>query len=176
MENSSQNPPQSDQATPSTSTQLPPTPQSIPTDVPSATPVPNPAAQQSSELPHIDTPASPILKSEQINYPSHSSKNKSLIIGAIVIIVLILGGLGYFIMGQKKPQPTMAIKTTIKKVLPTSTPTLTPTPTVPPVTEANAQQTLTNTDGSIQQSLDQVNTDMNSLNTVNSSQDNPNSL
>lgn len=99
------------------------------------------------------------------------------IIGAVAGIAVI-AMLVFIILPRSK---SVGKNTLTQNKLPaagiTNNPTVTAqSPTIAPVTVSNADQTLTNTTTNIQQSIDQVNKDINSVSSIDTTQDNPNNL
>lgn len=102
----------------------------------------------------------------------------SIYAGIAVFALLIIGMISYILFGKNTPKRIVSIPNNQQmsgsaqnnSTVPTATPGITP------VTASNADQTLNNTDASMQQSLTQMNTDLNDLNNVDTTQDNPNNL
>lgn len=120
----------------------------------------NPSEQQSSQIVTDST--------------KFSSKSKSIYysIGIVILLLLVVGG-GYLLLSKKSATQPIVTKQTIPNK-PTSI--LRPTPVVSPVTSANVDQTLNNTDTAVQQVVTQVNSDLNSINNVDKSQDSTSGL
>lgn len=96
---------------------------------------------------------------------SSKSSIKGIIILTVIFIVLIVAVsfLVYKKVLHKSPvltQNTNNLKTTSK-----------PTPVISPVTASNADQTLSNTNAAIEQSINNANTNLSSLSSINTSQD-----
>ena len=92
----------------------------------------------------------------------------------IIVISLIIGASIFFIfIKMKTPTPvTSAVKTqTTTAVTPQRV-----TPTATPITQNNVDQTITNTDSTVSASIDQANTDLNQVNSINTNQDSTNGL
>ena len=153
--------------TPSTTTETPTTPSPSPsTDVPaSTTPIstPNPVAANTTSP--IATP------------PKTKGKPKGMIVIVVVILLfIIIAGAYFFMTKQNNPKP-MAMTQPAKQVTPTPIPpTNVPTPVISPVTTGNVDQTLNNSDATVQQASNQATTDVNSVSKINSTQDSTNGL
>jgi hypothetical protein len=102
------------------------------------------------------------------------------LITALVLVILIAGG--YVLFGKNKQSANEAslptvISTTQPQEPATETVSPTPVPAVTPaVTTSNAEQTLDTTDTAMQQTISQVDTDLNNLNKINTNLDNINGL
>lgn len=121
---------------------------------------PTPAATQ----PINATPPQPIATPE-VHASNPSSKMVYIILGVLVLIVVV-GAAGLFLLYKKAP-----IAYTPSQVAGSPTPSYSPSPVASPVTPSNVDQTLNTTDGAIQSSVNQANTDLNQVNSTNSSQD-----
>lgn len=143
--------------------------------------------QQTKTPPTTDT-VKPKLQESQIHSSSlitdtATSPKGKLIIGSVVGI-LILGMVIYIFSGNKHVPATQSLTQAIPStqtqavtVAPTaSSPKAQPTIIISPVTTANADQTLNTTDSTMQQSINQANTDLNDLNSIDSTQDTTNGL
>lgn len=85
----------------------------------------------------------------------------------ISLFVILLAAVPLILLSSKKPaQPTQQAVV--------NTPTA--TPTVAPLTPQNAATSFSSTNAQIQTSLNQANTDLNSLNQIDTSQDSVNGL
>ena len=82
-------------------------------------------------------------------------------------LIVLLSAVGYFVLLSKNNSSKQAIRTA---------PAITTNPTPTPISQANVDQTLTNTDTSLQQSTDQANTDLNQINSISTNQDTTNGL
>lgn len=109
----------------------------------------------------------------EIQSKSQGMKSVYLIIALIVVIILGVGG--YLLLSNSKTSKTIS-QVKPNEIQTTPTPSTQPTPVISPVTSANADQTLNNTDTNIQQSVNQANSDLNGLNSIDQSQDNTNNL
>lgn len=118
----------------------------------------------------INQYASPSVNQESSNGASSSPMLLYGGIGIFIVILILLGG--YILFTHIKAKPTSMMQAIPNQQQAQSM----PTPVISPVTASNADQTLSNTDTSMQQTTDQMNTDLNSLNSVDTSQDNPNNL
>jgi len=112
--------------------------------------------------------ASPVPQQPVENEPSTPS-SKVIYIGIAIFFIAIVG-MGAFILMHHTP--SVAIPALQKSNYQAQN----QTPTLAPVTAANADQSLNTTDANMQQSLNQVTTDLNDLNSVDTTQDNPNNL
>ncbi len=110
--------------------------------------------------------------------PAHSNRSSWLLYVVIAIALLILVGGGAWVLLTKNtnPQANQSAHVIPTAVLVTPTIIPSPTPVISPITPQNADQSLSNTENNIDQSLQQATQDMNSMNQINSSQDNPNSV
>lgn len=90
-----------------------------------------------------------------------------LLSGLIAVVLIAVAVAGYMVLGQSKSSKSASLYQA-------QTPNQTPAPT--PVTAANADKTLDTTNSSIQQSINQLDTDLNGLNSVDKTQDNQNNL
>lgn len=108
--------------------------------------------------------------------PSSPSKKSNLVPVVIIIVVLLLLLIGgaFVVMHKTAPAPQPAANKTSMIVKPTST--ALPTPIITPVTAANVDSTLNNTDSSVQKAVTQANTDLNSINSIDTTQDSTNNL
>ncbi|HWY78871.1 MAG TPA: hypothetical protein VNW29_00780 [Candidatus Sulfotelmatobacter sp.] len=101
-----------------------------------------------------------------------SGKSKSIyIIFGIILLIIIAAGFFYFTKHTNKPftmkQPAVQTTPIASKQI---------APTITPVTAGNVDQTLNNSDASMQQAVSQANTDLTSVNSINLSQDSTNGL
>lgn len=108
-----------------------------------------------------------------------SSKNLYILLGGLMFLVIGTGS--FVILSQKQtnkqssawhqqnPQDALPSVSQTSAVQPT-------TPIISPVTSSNVDQTLSNTDSTMQQSIDQANTDLNLVNNIDQTQDNTNGL
>jgi len=131
-------------------------------------------AQQVAQTPNpTPNPVTPQQTSNEQN--SSSSILAYLGIAVFVILILVMGG--YILFSRNKTQNN-AITTNQQSQKTAQNKIMSPAPTnaIAPVTAANSDQTLSNTDTNMQQSFDQMNTDLNDLNNVDTTQDNPNNL
>lgn len=101
--------------------------------------------------------------------PSKGKSKMLLIVIIIIVVLLIAGAAAYFFMHKNAPTPQPMVKK--ESMVPSPTTASLPTPVITPVTTANVDQTLNNTNTSMQQAVNQVNTDLNSISSINSSQD-----
>lgn len=97
------------------------------------------------------------------NENSSPDKKMMYVLFGVVALMIVLGAGVVFMM----------IKKGVPSYNPTSTtaPTYTAAPSATPISTSNVDQTLGNTDNSVQQSIDQANTDLNQVSNVNSAQD-----
>ncbi len=166
------NPPQPSDPIPPTD--IPPTPKPTPDPLPNPqpTPVPQEASLQTS------SPASSALG---VTSGTGASSNKTLYLSGAVMAILLIGMVVYILLPHKKAvtvsnqQINAVTQTPLAKGTPVS-PTIQPTIGITPVTAGNADQQLNDTANSIGQSLTQVNTDLNSLNSIDTTQDSANNL
>jgi hypothetical protein len=93
--------------------------------------------------------------------PSKPKKNWVMLSLIAVIIVLLIVAGGVFVLLRKNTTTPIAQKTNIVVSSPSPT----------PVTSNNVDAVLNNTDTSMQQSIDQANTDLNQISNINTSQD-----
>ncbi len=109
------------------------------------------------------------------NHSGHSSWLLYVVI-AIALLILVGGGAWVLLTRTANPQANQSAQVipTTAPISPTVMPS--PTPVISPITPQNADQSLNNTETNIDQSLQQATTDMNSMDQINSSQDNPNSV
>lgn len=133
----------------------------------------NPVIPQQAPLaPNPMVTAAPVTPNA--NQSQGKSKSMYIVIGAILVILVIGGGLLFITSHHAAPvQPMMAQKTP-----PTQAPAITgvPTPVISPVTAQNVDQTLSNTDSKMQQAVNQANSDLNNISTINASQDSTSGL
>lgn len=105
---------------------------------------------------------------------SFSSKKVSIVIGVILVIFIAAGS--YTLLHRS----TRTQSTGTTQALPTQknepTSLTKQTPVISPVTSSTVDQTLNNTDTTMQNSINQANTDLNQINSVDTSQDNTNGL
>ena len=109
-------------------------------------------------------------QTQQLNTPPKSNKN-NLYLWIILIVFMICAGT--FLILQSKTtktnnnqQMTQNPSTNMKQ----------PTSTISPVTASNVDSVLVNTDTAIKESIDQANTDINSVSSIDSYQDSTNNL
>lgn len=117
-----------------------------------------------ADLSVTSTPSEPIKS---------TSKSSSKLVYAILIIILLIliAVAGYLIMMRKSAAPA----NTKQNPGTVTTPTFPPTsPTTAPVSSGNVDQTLSTTDTSMQESINQANTDLIQVNSINTTQDNAN--
>lgn len=108
-----------------------------------------------------------------------NSTNYLMYAGLFIFIILILGMGGYILFTKSNKQNSMSAlnnnqpyQNNVKNTPISNVPTI----GVTPVTSANADQTLNSTNINMQNSINQANTDLNDLNNVDSTQDDPNNL
>ncbi|MDP2649469.1 MAG: hypothetical protein Q8P10_01355 [bacterium] len=92
----------------------------------------------------------------------------------LIIVVAALGTLGMFLVGNTKniSQNPKITQQTSKPAGPTTIPTSAPAPTTEPLTQASADSELNNIDTQLNDGLTQMNIDLNSVDQIDSSQDN----
>ena len=95
------------------------------------------------------------------------------IILTIILLIIIIVAV-FFLIQKKSPAPQALSHKQSMVITPTSAGPA--TPVITPVTAANVDQTLNNTDTSMQQAVNQVNTDLNSISSINPSQDSTSGL
>ncbi len=100
------------------------------------------------------------------------ASNKSSIKGIIiltVIFIIFISAVSFLIYKKvmNKTSPALTQNTTSLN----KSKSLKPTPVISPVTVSNADQTLSNTNTVIEQSINQANSDLSSLSSINTSQD-----
>jgi len=90
-----------------------------------------------------------------------------------IIIVFLVGACAFFFITKQTPKknPTLAQQPTTQTI--PSTPA---TPVVSPVTASNVDQTLNNTDATMQQTINQANDNLTSVSTIDTSQDSTSGL
>lgn len=103
--------------------------------------------------------------------PQKKSSSLFLLLGLIGIVLAAVAVAGYMVLGQSKSSKNAQL---YQAQNPNSATNQTPTAT--PVTASNADKTLDATNSSIQQSINQLDTDLNGLNSIDKTQDNLNSL
>ena len=170
-------------------TQTPPASQNAPTANPSTTetsesPVPSQPStadtpspenaqtstpQASAGIPNSVTPP----KTTSANTPSGKKSKTIYIVTAIILVILIAGGAYFFMTRHVSPQQSgkqQAMQSVPTQVMQKKSPAVTP------VTAANVDQTLHNADTTMQQTINQANADLNSVSTINTSQDSTSGL
>lgn len=114
---------------------------------------------------------------QQQNLPQKDTSSSTLVYAAITIFVIVILGIGGFLLlshhKAKNEENNAMTRQSIQNAPITSTQ---PTPVISPVTSGNVEQTLNNTDSTMQQSMNQANTDLNSVNGIDKSQDNTSGL
>lgn len=105
---------------------------------------------------------------------SNSFNPKGLYIAIAVVLILLVGGGVYALLRHSKTPNSTIVQQTTPVVSPTTA--LQPTPVISPVTSGNVDQTFDNTDTTMQQSVNQANTDLQSINGIDTSQDNTSGL
>ena len=100
--------------------------------------------------------------------PANKSK-KIYIVLAIVLILIIIGG-AFFVFTKKTATPTSLTKQTPQNTQTAQTSTKTK------VTSQNVDQTLQNTDSAMQNAMNQVNSDLKDIGSINTSQDSTSGL
>ncbi|SRR6266568_1352806 len=176
-QDTSQNPQIPEQPSqPSTADQNTPAPSTPATpEMPPATPSPKP----STDAPASTAPTpNPVATTAPIATPPQTKgKPKGLIVVVVVILLfIIIAGAYFFMTKQNTPKP-IAMTQPSKQVTPTLiSPTNVPTPIISPVTTGNVDQTINTSDATVQQASNQATTDVNSVSTINSSQDSTNGL
>ncbi|MCL5003675.1 MAG: hypothetical protein M1352_00185 [Patescibacteria group bacterium] len=87
---------------------------------------------------------------------------------AVLALIIVIAGIYFYL--QNKPITKLSIQPNpVKEDSNAVSQTSTPTPT--PVTAANVDQTLNNTEASIQKALDQTDADLKALNSIDKTQD-----
>lgn len=108
-----------------------------------------------------------------------SGSSKPVMLALVLVLVVILGFIGYTLYTRGVSKQAVRLTRTVPAVMqttPASSPSALPTPIISPVTQGNADRTLSNTDNSLQKSLNQVDTDLSSLSAIDSAQDTTNGL
>lgn len=131
--------------------------------------------QQSSPTQNNAQFSSDSMIKETSEPKSHSSMLLYSGIAFIVIVLLSVGGNLLFAHHKSQTTLTIPAQQTIQQVQNT-TQSLSPTPVISPVTSANVDKTLDNTDTTMQQSMNQVTSDLKDINNINASQDNTSGL
>ncbi len=149
--------------------------QQLPTQPP-VPPIQQPPITQPTEpppqIPQPPEPQSTQNLESSIPVSSAQGSNKIyLLIGLLVGLIAII--VGYSLI-NKNTAPSYQTTKQIQ-VSTTPQPTIT-TPAISPVTPSNADQTLNSTQTNIQQSMDQADTDLKQMDSINSSSDNPSNL
>ncbi len=90
----------------------------------------------------------------------------------LVVLILVAGGLYMFFYG--KIATNSALKPVVPAINPTSQTQSSPAAQI--VTEANIDQTLDNTDKTMQKSINQATSDLNDVSKIDSTQDSTNGL
>jgi hypothetical protein len=88
-----------------------------------------------------------------------------------VILICFSAAIGYLLFTHFASDAALP-----QSQLANSSLTSTPTPTVVPLTNSTAEETLNQTDTSLQATIDQINVDLKDLNKINTNLDNSNSL
>jgi hypothetical protein len=155
--------------------------QTPPQDAQQQTTAPQNAQQVASQ--QTDTPAS---NPATPTAPSASSSNEPKILSSettphgkpkgmffiiAIALIVIITGVGYVALSKHSTPPqTLTQKANVHTV------SAEPSPGVTPVTAANVDQTLNNADSTMQQTVNQANTDLNSVSNIDSSQDSTSGL
>ncbi len=106
------------------------------------------------------------MSEEQIKQIKPKSKTALYVILGAIVALLLLGG--YFLFSRRnRNQSTVSQQ---------NTQTLSPSPQITPVTPVNADQTLNNSDATMQQAINQANSDLNSISNIDQSQDSTSGL
>lgn len=106
--------------------------------------------------------------------PTKHGSSKMMIIAIIIIVLLLIGAGAFFFMHKQAPQQMNSMPQPTMQPKPTTSAQI--VPTISPVTSANVDQTLNNADTKMQQVVSQANSDINSVNSINTSQDSTNGL
>ncbi len=93
-----------------------------------------------------------------------------LIFGLSILVIVVLAGL--YLLRPKGPDQSQSQNKTTTTTMTQSA----PQPGVNPVTSANVEQTLNNTDTQMQQSINQANSDLQEINNIDKTQDSTNGL
>ncbi|HVA96323.1 MAG TPA: hypothetical protein VND99_01590 [Candidatus Acidoferrales bacterium] len=131
-----------------------------------ATPPPTETPQTASPTTPVATTAVPTAGDKPA---TPKGKSKMLIIIIIIVLIIIVAAGAYLFLTRKASPQAMNTQNTTQKTSMVSP--AKPTAEVTPVTAANVDQTLNNTDSTVQSAVDQANTDLNSVSQVDSSQD-----
>jgi len=141
---------------------------------------PQPQPQQSQEnTPVVTETPTPTIPPTTVTNSSNSSKTMYLIIG---FVILVLIGMGAYILFPGKYMMSKKATTASQQNAPSGLPSSSqsganqPIPVISPITSANVDQTLNNTDTTMQQSIDQANSDLNKVNSIDQTQDSTNGL
>lgn len=122
----------------------------------------------------LQTPAQPVVPpASQPTMPSPvKAKNSAMLYVAIAVVICIIVAFAVFLVLPSSRNYNQSIKPLQQTTspMPTSS-SRTNQPTIAPMTTENEDQTLGETDVKIQQTMDQVDTDMSDLNKVDQSQD-----
>ncbi|MDE2026850.1 MAG: hypothetical protein KGJ07_10290, partial [Patescibacteria group bacterium] len=108
-----------------------------------------------------------------VDNPPAKGKSKVFVIVIIIVLILVVAAGAYLFLTRKSSPVAMNTQHTMTK---TTTVTTAPSPEITPVTEANVDQTLSNTDTTMQTAMNQANADLNSVSQIDSTQDNTTGL
>lgn len=126
--------------------------------------------QQPQPVVSIPTPLSaPETAQSGMPQEIQPKKGNSLVYFAVLLVVLLVVGAAFFvILGKNKTNysnKSATLNTNTKNIA---------SPSATPITANNVDQTLDNTNSSVQQSIDQANNDLNQINSIDKSLDNTN--
>lgn len=130
-------------------------------------------SQTSDSVPPL-SPVAPPLQSPVASSPKRGNFLGVALVGVSVFIV-VAGAIGYYLYTQQQAKQISAVPTSTPIVnqvpLVSTIPSATTVPSATPVTQTNVDQTLNNTDAAMQKSVDQANTDLNTINSINKTSD-----
>ena len=104
---------------------------------------------------------------EERQAPSFFQKHKFTLISVAVLVLALIPLIFLTRMGKKSPSASQATTQTAQVIA---------TPTTPPLTQQNAQPTLDATDQQMQQALDESQTEINTVDQINTSADSTSGL
>jgi len=101
--------------------------------------------------------------------PPPPKKSKAMLFMMIIVLLIIIAAGAYFFFTKAGLHNSYTQGAMIKKT--TMAPVTKPTAKVTPITSANVDQTLNNADAAMQQAMNQADTDINSVNQIDTTQD-----
>lgn len=117
-------------------------------------------------------PATPPTPAQAPQTPTNSGP-KPLIMALLIVVIIAIAGGTYVLLSKNKVSQTNQEPSVNNEV---NAPLASTPPTETPITTENSDQSLEEKETDIQKSLEQADSDIESLNNINAEEDNPNSF